>query len=185
MKFVDFEDVAVLGQSNHRRFPEVGQWTLDISLAFSGPDWSNGFLAQEVHGCVSVGRDLSFIEELPWGHRWVPFSKLGFMTQKICHFCFSWSEFCKIGFIDLFSVFFSRASQKGGQESEVTVSYVSQSDVRVQCQTLDLDVNGRKIKKGTQTVVPGKMYGEWANMTRYRSRHGQMIVKMQRCCVSM
>lgn len=38
--FVDFEDVAVLGQSNHRRSPEVDQWARDIALAISASDWS-------------------------------------------------------------------------------------------------------------------------------------------------
>lgn len=64
-KFVDFEDVAVLVQSDPRMFPEVDQWTRDISPASSGPDWLNCLMAQEVHGCVSVRRDLSFAEELP------------------------------------------------------------------------------------------------------------------------
>lgn len=69
--FVDFEDVAVLGQSNHRSFPEVDQWVRDIALAFSHPDWSVCVLAQEAHGCVSEGWDLHCFEELPLGHRWV------------------------------------------------------------------------------------------------------------------
>lgn len=55
-EFVDFEDVAVLGQSNHRCSLEVDQSTSDIALAFSEVDWSVGVLAQEVHGCVSEGR---------------------------------------------------------------------------------------------------------------------------------
>lgn len=75
--FVDFEDVAVLGQSNHRWSLEADQWASDIALAVSEPDWSIGVLAQEEHGCVSEGWVLNCFEELPWGHRWVLLRNFG------------------------------------------------------------------------------------------------------------
>ena len=55
--FVDFEDVAVFGQSNHRWSLGVDQSASDIALAWPQPDWSVGLSAQEVLGCVSEGRD--------------------------------------------------------------------------------------------------------------------------------
>lgn len=51
--FVDFEDVAVLGQSNQLSSPEVDQWNGDITFVCSTSDWSVVVFAQEVAGCVS------------------------------------------------------------------------------------------------------------------------------------
>lgn len=66
--FVDFEDVAVLGQSNQLWSPEANQSASDKALRFSQPDWSVGILAQEVYGCVSEGRIYSCNDELPSRH---------------------------------------------------------------------------------------------------------------------
>lgn len=52
---VDFEDVAGLGQSNHRCPSEVAQSASDIAPAFEQPDWSVGASHRKTKGVFPRG----------------------------------------------------------------------------------------------------------------------------------
>lgn len=63
--FVDFEDVAGLGQSNHRCPSEVDQSASDIALAFQPPDWSVGSCHRKCKGVFPGGGSLSASKNFP------------------------------------------------------------------------------------------------------------------------
>lgn len=63
--FVDFEDVAGLGQSNHRCSSEVDQSASDIALAFQAPDWSVGSCHRKCKGVFPGGGSLSASKNFP------------------------------------------------------------------------------------------------------------------------